>query len=352
MVGASHAFNLARLAPCGVGDRAPAVHIAGAHARACRGGKDIARSREALGFPLLEECWRRAGPPDECCPRPPCSSSTRRSCRRRTLEQVLSSALTEGVLGGASMPPASRTAPRRASRLRGAWPCTSPRSRSVSPIVRWRDADRLVKAAFDAAGAPTQAAAAFARSCGAAIGELETLTTEKGAWRVFRGMDTGAEATASLLAAIVNQAGGGACRSRGALRWGRATPSSCTPGAWRGAAVRRGSDVRGRGAGTPGRARDLRTSLPRAEADPARVARALTQPPQGRQRDRRLRRAPRADPRGRRRRGGSLRRIGPDGREPARRGDRTGRVAGAHRGGVRAAGSSALPREVVIATIQ
>jgi glycyl-tRNA synthetase beta chain len=62
-----------------------------------------------------------------------------------------------------------------------------------------------VNNSFDAAGLPTQAATAFARGCGVAVGELERLITDKGAWLVFRGTERGA-ATVSVLGAIVNQA--------------------------------------------------------------------------------------------------------------------------------------------------
>ncbi len=58
---------------------------------------------------------------------------------------------------------------------------------------------------FDSAGAPTQAANAFARSCGVSVTDLERLTTDKGAWLVFRGVEAGA-ATARVLGAIVNRA--------------------------------------------------------------------------------------------------------------------------------------------------
>jgi glycyl-tRNA synthetase beta chain len=58
---------------------------------------------------------------------------------------------------------------------------------------------------FDAQGAPTQAAVAFARSCGVAVGELEHLKTDKGAWLQFRGTERGA-ATKTLLGDIVKQA--------------------------------------------------------------------------------------------------------------------------------------------------
>jgi glycyl-tRNA synthetase beta chain len=59
--------------------------------------------------------------------------------------------------------------------------------------------------AFDAQGAATQAATAFAKSCGVAVGELSRLTTEKGAWLQFRGTERGA-ATTTLLKDILTQA--------------------------------------------------------------------------------------------------------------------------------------------------
>ncbi len=72
--------------------------------------------------------------------------------------------------------------------------------------------DRLVERrgpplanSFDAQGVPTQAAAAFAKSCGVAVEELTKLTTDKGAWLQFRGTERGA-ATTALLGKIVEQA--------------------------------------------------------------------------------------------------------------------------------------------------
>jgi len=58
---------------------------------------------------------------------------------------------------------------------------------------------------FDAQGAPTQAATAFAKSCGVAVGELSKLTTDKGAWLQFRGTERGA-ATTALLGDILTKA--------------------------------------------------------------------------------------------------------------------------------------------------
>jgi glycyl-tRNA synthetase beta chain len=61
-----------------------------------------------------------------------------------------------------------------------------------------------LKSAFDASGAPTQAATAFAKSCGVELSALTQLTTEKGAWLQFRGTEAGA-ATSSLLPGMINQ---------------------------------------------------------------------------------------------------------------------------------------------------
>jgi len=58
---------------------------------------------------------------------------------------------------------------------------------------------------FDAQGAPTQAATAFAKSCGVAVEELSKFATEKGTWLQYRGTERGA-ATASLLGDIVIRA--------------------------------------------------------------------------------------------------------------------------------------------------
>src|SRR6266404_3199227 len=75
-----------------------------------------------------------------------------------------------------------------------------------------------VAASFDAQGAPTQAAAAFARSCGVEVGNLERLTTDKGTWLAFRGTEPGA-ATAGLLSGIVTQAIAGLPIAK-RMRWG------------------------------------------------------------------------------------------------------------------------------------
>jgi glycyl-tRNA synthetase beta chain len=80
---------------------------------------------------------------------------------------------------------------------------------------------------FDAQGAPTQAAVAFARSCGVPVGELEHLKTDKGAWLQFRGTERGA-ATASLLGEIVKQAIAALPIAK-RMRWGAHTAEFVRP---------------------------------------------------------------------------------------------------------------------------
>ena len=69
-----------------------------------------------------------------------------------------------------------------------------------------RDVERRgppLSRAVDADGAPSQAAAAFAKSCGVAVADLESVTTEKGAWLLYRGTERG-RATSSLIPGIVD----------------------------------------------------------------------------------------------------------------------------------------------------
>ncbi len=62
-----------------------------------------------------------------------------------------------------------------------------------------------VAAAFDDEGCPTPAAQGFARSCGVAVEDLETLETDKGSWLVYRSQQAGQPAS-ELLPGIVEQA--------------------------------------------------------------------------------------------------------------------------------------------------
>jgi glycyl-tRNA synthetase beta chain len=80
---------------------------------------------------------------------------------------------------------------------------------------------------FDAQGAPTQAAIAFARNCGAAVTELTQIKTDKGAWLMFSGTERGA-ATTSLLGDIVNQAVAALPIAK-RMRWGTCTAEFVRP---------------------------------------------------------------------------------------------------------------------------
>jgi glycyl-tRNA synthetase beta chain len=87
-----------------------------------------------------------------------------------------------------------------------------------------------VKAAFDAQGAPTQAALAFAKSCGVEVSALEQLETSKGVWLVHRGTEAGAH-TASLLPGIVHASLDALPIAR-RMRWGAGEAQFVRPVHW------------------------------------------------------------------------------------------------------------------------
>ncbi len=87
-----------------------------------------------------------------------------------------------------------------------------------------------LKAAFDAQGAPTQAALAFAKSCGVDVAALERLETPKGVWLVNRGIEAGAS-TMSLLPGIV-QASLDALPIARRMRWGAGEAQFVRPVHW------------------------------------------------------------------------------------------------------------------------
>jgi glycyl-tRNA synthetase beta chain len=87
-----------------------------------------------------------------------------------------------------------------------------------------------LKAAFDAQGAPTQAALAFAQGCGVEVNALEQLETPKGAWLVHRGTESGA-GTMSLLPGIV-QASLDALPIARRMRWGAGEAQFVRPVHW------------------------------------------------------------------------------------------------------------------------
>jgi glycyl-tRNA synthetase beta chain len=83
---------------------------------------------------------------------------------------------------------------------------------------------------YDANGEPTQAARAFAKSCGVEVGALSRLTTEKGTWLAFRGTEAGATTKASL-GGIVNQAVAGLPIAK-RMRWGERSAEFVRPVHW------------------------------------------------------------------------------------------------------------------------
>ena len=80
---------------------------------------------------------------------------------------------------------------------------------------------------FDASGKPLQAALAFANSCGVAVADLARIQTDKGAWLAFRGIEKGAM-TAALLPALISQAVA-SLPSPKRMRWGAGTVEFVRP---------------------------------------------------------------------------------------------------------------------------
>ena len=134
----------------------------------------------------------------------------------RTLA-TLSKALTEGIVKGldaagvAHGPARGFATPRRLAVL-------VPKCAEAAPDRNVERRGPPVSNAFDASGAPTQAALAFARNCGVDVPRLERLTTEKGAWLVFRGLEHGT-ATAALVPGVIDQAIAALPIAR-RMRWG------------------------------------------------------------------------------------------------------------------------------------
>ena len=139
---------------------------------------------------------------------------------------ALSAALTDGIVKGLG---AAGVAHGRVRSF------ATPRRLAVMAVsVADRASDRRVErrgppvsASFDAAGAPTQAASAFARSCGVDVAALERLTTDKGAWLAYRGTEPGV-GTATLLGSIVAQAVTGLPIAK-RMRWGARTAEFVRP---------------------------------------------------------------------------------------------------------------------------
>jgi len=87
-----------------------------------------------------------------------------------------------------------------------------------------------IKAAFDENGCPSKAAEGFARSCGVAVDDLETMKTDKGEWLVFRAQEKG-KATRELIAAIVEKSLAKLPIPK-RMRWGDSTEEFVRPVHW------------------------------------------------------------------------------------------------------------------------
>ena len=87
-----------------------------------------------------------------------------------------------------------------------------------------------VKAAFDESGNASKAAQGFARGCGVEVSELETMSTDKGEWLVFRAQEKG-KATIALIAAMVDQSLAKLPIPK-RMRWGESTAEFVRPVHW------------------------------------------------------------------------------------------------------------------------
>jgi glycyl-tRNA synthetase beta chain len=110
---------------------------------------------------------------------------------------TLANALADGVvrrLHDAGLEPQGHTiyaAPRRLAVL----------VRGVTERQPDRDFERrgpAMNAAFDSEGRPSKALEGFARSCGVTVNDLQELTTDKGAWMVYRAQQAGQPAQALI----------------------------------------------------------------------------------------------------------------------------------------------------------
>ncbi len=221
---------------------------------------------------------------------------------------ALSNALTEGIVKGLAGAGIAH------GKVRG---FATPRRLAVlvsscAESAQDRNVERRgppVSNAFDAAGAPTQAANAFARSCGVEVAALERLVTEKGAWLVYRGIERGA-ATVDVIGGLINQAIAALPIAR-RMRWGARTAEFVRP--VHGVVLLFGEDVvpvevlgLASGRVTLGHRFHAPKPIASEERQILRIAAA------GRQGGGGFRRAPRADPRRRERRGRASGRDGLD----------------------------------------
>jgi glycyl-tRNA synthetase beta chain len=142
---------------------------------------------------------------------------------------TLSAALTAGIVKGLTELGIAHGAVRSFA---------TPRRLAVSiEACAERAADRSIERrgppaanAFDASGAPSGAAIAFAKSCGVEVAALSRLTTDKGSWLSFRGTERGAETRASIAAILARAIADLPIAKR--MRWGAGTAEFVRPVHW------------------------------------------------------------------------------------------------------------------------
>lgn len=135
-------------------------------------------------------------------------------------EQVCAGLAAAGLKAG---PVASFSTPRRLAVLVKALALEQ-------PVQAVEKRGPPVSVAFDAQGAPTRAAQAFAATCGVPVEELKRLDTPKGSWLVFQGSSSGATA-ADLLPGIVSAALAALPIPR-RMRWGAGDAEFVRPVHW------------------------------------------------------------------------------------------------------------------------
>ncbi|WP_163830659.1 glycine--tRNA ligase subunit beta [Spartinivicinus ruber] len=87
-----------------------------------------------------------------------------------------------------------------------------------------------LKAAYDKEGKPTKAAEGFARSCGVAVSELETLEQGNNAWLVYRSVEPGKETVQLLPEAVDKSVNNLPIPKR--MRWGSSREEFVRPVQW------------------------------------------------------------------------------------------------------------------------
>ena len=183
-------------------------------------------SRETLGFPMPKRTARRREPDEHAATS--WSSSAPRSCHpgRCSRLRMRSPRRSDAASRRRGSSTAWSSVTRRRGALRcmcGAWPRSN---RTVKPSGGARPS----RAAFDAQGAPTQAALAFARGLGVEVGSLARVETPKGVWLVHRGVESGAAAV-TLLPGIVRAALEALPIAR-RMRWGAGDAEFVRPVHW------------------------------------------------------------------------------------------------------------------------